>query len=353
MNATSQPTSRSASSGMQAYTEALERALGLVVAEARREVAMHRAEGDAVIARLEQRGAELERTVSDRVAAGIAEGLAGIEARLAASVEEMRPDEGPVRELSERAGAIEGRVAELDEALEAATSAFADDEGARAARETAFGEKLSEISAEIERLRDEPAPPDRGAEIDAVAARLAELADKVTELGERPGKEGPPGRLGVCREWADGVHYQGDVVTHGGATWQALRDTGREPPHADWRCLAAAGQDGRTFRVRDTYDEAETYLALDVVAIGGSGFVARHDDPGPCPGDGWQLISGRGKTGMPGKPGDKGDKGDRGAPGEPLVGAVVTDDGVLRLTNGDGSTLQADFYPVLEKVQRA
>jgi hypothetical protein len=42
---------------------------------------------------------------------------------------------------------------------------------------------------------------------------------------------------------ADAVHYPGDVVTHDGSTYQALRDTARAPPVDDWICLARAGRD--------------------------------------------------------------------------------------------------------------
>jgi hypothetical protein len=36
----------------------------------------------------------------------------------------------------------------------------------------------------------------------------------------------------------------GDVVVHDGGVYQALRDTGKEPGHADWLLLAPAGRDG-------------------------------------------------------------------------------------------------------------
>jgi hypothetical protein len=65
--------------------------------------------------------------------------------------------------------------------------------------------------------------------------------------------------------------------------------------------------------VRGTFAEGETYAALDIVALGGSSFIARHDAPGACPGSGWQLIASAGK---PGKPGPKGDDGAPGARGE-------------------------------------
>jgi hypothetical protein len=47
--------------------------------------------------------------------------------------------------------------------------------------------------------------------------------------------------------------------------------------------------------------------------LNGSAFVARADDPGPCPGDGWQLIASAGRAG---KPGPKGERGERGLPSQ-------------------------------------
>jgi hypothetical protein len=64
--------------------------------------------------------------------------------------------------------------------------------------------------------------------------------------------------------------------------------------------------------VKGTWKEGETYAHLNIVALNGSSFIARHDDPGQCPGDGWQLIASAGK---PGKPGPKGDRGDAGPTG--------------------------------------
>ncbi|MGY8661776.1 hypothetical protein Q3C01_05325 [Bradyrhizobium sp. UFLA05-109] len=64
-----------------------------------------------------------------------------------------------------------------------------------------------------------------------------------------------------------------------------------------------------------TYREGETYAFLNVVALNGSSFVARCDDPGPCPGDGWQLIASAGRAGKPGPKGERGELGPRGLPG--------------------------------------
>ena len=115
------------------------------------------------------------------------------------------------------------------------------------------------------------------------------------------------------------VHYRGDIVTHRGSTYQARCDTAREPPHEDWICVAHAGvdgkdgRDGRSLEVRGLFSDKETYKALDIVALNGGSFIAKKDNPGPCPGAGWQLIASQGKRG------DKGERGLQGIPGVPVV----------------------------------
>jgi len=43
------------------------------------------------------------------------------------------------------------------------------------------------------------------------------------------------------------VHYERELVTHQGSTYQALRDTGRAPLDQDhWICIAAGGLDGQS-----------------------------------------------------------------------------------------------------------
>jgi hypothetical protein len=131
------------------------------------------------------------------------------------------------------------------------------------------------------------------------------------------GERGPTGTLRVAEPWTERVHYAGEVVTHSGGTWQAVRDTGRPVATEDWVCLAAPGgagrdgRDGRSMTVRGTYESKLSYRALDVVALDGGLFVARRDDPGPCPGDGWQLSAMRGKKGEAGAKGDPGVRGER------------------------------------------
>lgn len=168
------------------------------------------------------------------------------------------------------------------------------------------------------------------------------------------GNQGPEGSLRAVRDWVpEGVSYEGDVVAHAGATWQAIRDTGAEPPSGDWRMLASAGRDGehgRSFRVAETWDAEKAYAALDVVALNGGSFVARRDDPGICPGEGWQMLASRGKPGQPGERGKQGPKGDRGDAGPSVIALGVDEQGLLTLVNGDGSAVTCDLYPLLSRL---
>ena len=61
---------------------------------------------------------------------------------------------------------------------------------------------------------------------------------------------------------------------------------------------------------------------LEIVALNGSSFIAKIDEPGPCPGDGWQLIASAGKPGKPGMKGDRGEAGPKGEKGEAGLPAV-------------------------------
>jgi hypothetical protein len=121
----------------------------------------------------------------------------------------------------------------------------------------------------------------------------------------------------------DTVYYAGDVIAYDGGTFQAKRDTGQPPSHADWICLAIAGRDGSSVNIRSTFDANADYRRLDVVALNGGSFIALKDAPGPCPGAGWQLIASQGKRGPPGEKGERGPPGLRGDPG--LSGATIRD----------------------------
>src|SRR5262249_53445799 len=111
---------------------------------------------------------------------------------------------------------------------------------------------------------------------------LIELVKGIQEEGiaGSPGPCGPPGPAGlfpVAKAWhSDSVRYAGEVVTYAGATWQALRDTGQQPPARDWLCLAAPA---RSPKSRGIYDPDTSYAELDIVVCDKGVWIARKDDP--------------------------------------------------------------------------
>lgn len=172
--------------------------------------------------------------------------------------------------------------------------------------------------------------------------------------GER-GERGADGKLAIARAWVSGVHYEGDIRSHAGGTWQAVKDTAGEPPHDGWICIAgrgADGKDGAGFNPRRLWEAEETYQKLDVVALNGGSFVALHDEPGPCPGDGWMRLTQPGKRGEKGDRGDRGERGERGLPAATVKSMAVDGEGVVTLTNADGSTVTCDLYPLLTRITR-
>lgn len=159
-------------------------------------------------------------------------------------------------------------------------------------------------------------------------------------------QDGKDGRLPVVKAWADRVYYEGEVCSHDGATYQASVDTGRAPPHADWTCIAAKGRDGidaDQIKIDGTFDPEKQYGRLAIVQLNGASFIAKKDDPGPCPGEGWQLMAQQGKRGGPGLV-TKADRGTR------PVDMSITADGVLTLKMDDGGEVECDLYPLLSRL---
>ena len=180
-----------------------------------------------------------------------------------------------------------------------------------------FEERFTKLAHEVKRGSEIPQ-----GELLAKIEELQHQLDELKKVAAQPGPQGPPGKLPLVKEYvADRVHYEADVVTHAGALWQASGDTVHAPPHSDWVCLARAGRDGLTPIVRGTYHVHQAYKKLDIVALDGAAFIARRDNPGVCPGDGWQLLSRQGKPGPRGESitGPRGEKGERGEPGVTVV----------------------------------
>jgi hypothetical protein len=195
-----------------------------------------------------------------------------------------------------------------------------------------------------EAIKGEDADPEAVAAIVLEQIKPAvdeELSEAVRRIDSRLARvrDGKDGKLPVAKAWEDRVHYEGEVATHRGALWQASADTGREPPHADWTCLAARGDDGLTPEFVGTYEEGAEHRRLDVVALNGGSFVALRNSPGPCPGDGWQLLASRGKTG-PALKGEPGPPGDPGKDAAEVAGVYRSGDEIV-VTFADGREMRA------------
>jgi hypothetical protein len=130
---------------------------------------------------------------------------------------------------------------------------------------------------------------------EALDARIATIKDGEPGPPGEPGPEGAPGRDG--------------------------RD-GRD------------GADGRTGEARGKYEPDESYRALDRVSFNGSEWIAKRDEPGPLPGDGWML----------------GAQGKRGRPG-PGIEAVSLDGYKLAFEASDGKRLTIDLRGVFERYE--
>jgi hypothetical protein len=170
------------------------------------------------------------------------------------------------------------------------------------------------------------------------------------------GVEGPPGKLPIAKIWRqDEIAYEGAVVTYAGALWQAVKDTAQAPGHKDWICLAAAGRDGASINPRGLYQEASDYQRLDLVALNGGSFIAKEDDPGPCPGAGWQLVASQGSRGIKGEKGigergPKGDKGDKGESAPRLVSWRIDRGNYRAIARmSDGSELVMELRELFEQ----
>lgn len=114
------------------------------------------------------------------------------------------------------------------------------------------------------------------------------------------------------------------------------------------------GKDAREVTPKGLYDPEAEYRSLDVVMLSGSAFVAKRDEPGECPGEGWMLLAQRGKRG------DRGERGERGLPGkdgkdgpQPVAFKLEPDTMQLMMVLDSGDVLEADFSPVVEAVIQA
>lgn len=186
-----------------------------------------------------------------------------------------------------------------------------------------------------------------------ISQKLAKVRDgKDGEPGKegQPGKDGQDGKLPIAREWTDTVHYEGEVVRHNGETYQALKNTGREPPHSDWGVMARRGTDGRGFILRGTYDASAEYKQHDIVMINRNSFAAKYDSPGECPGDGWQLFACSGYKGKEGPPGQTGPTGADGRSVSIVKWEADPDEMALRVADSTGNSFIVDLRPIADRI---
>jgi len=196
----------------------------------------------------------------------------------------------------------------------------------------ALAAELGSVAARIERdLRAQMTTmlAEAREEIATLRAWRAEAALQVAGLIGPTGPAGPPGDRGEPGEGIIGPAGEQGIP---GPTGER-------------------GPDGRTLAFRGHWKAAEAYEALDVVMLDGSSFVAVSDAPGACPGEGWRLLSPRGKAGPPGVAGPIGERGYPGPPGPLPEALAVDDEGMLTLRYSDGTRLDCDLYPVLAKLR--
>lgn len=157
-----------------------------------------------------------------------------------------------------------------------------------------------------------PAPAGKDADPELVAELVGEKVREAVaalpppEKGEKgdKGEAGPMGSLPIVDPYQDRVYYEGEACTYDGGVYQAVRDTGKVPGHADWRCIVARGMDGAEGK--------------------------------------------EGKQGPQGKQGKPGQRGERGAG---AIRARLSEDGQHQITTfSDGTEVVCDMYPVFSKV---
>ena len=79
--------------------------------------------------------------------------------------------------------------------------------------------------------------------------------------------------------------------------------------------------------------------------------MARRDDPGACPGDGWQLFASAGRRGQQGLKGERGERGPEGPLAiAPRIASSEIDAGYnLSLRYADGSRDTIPLRPAFEQ----
>jgi hypothetical protein len=185
-----------------------------------------------------------------------------------------------------------------------------------------------------------------------VRERLAALRDGKDGEPGKDGRDGQPGEPG--RDGKDGEPGRPGLDGKDGKDGEPGQpgEPGLPGEPGEKGLDGKDGKDGREWVVRGTYNAEETYERGHVVALNGGSFVAKMDEPGPCPGEGWQLLASVGKRGNPGEPGKPGLRGDPGLPGATITGFEV--EGMMLIASmSDGTLIECDLQRAFEAYHRA
>jgi hypothetical protein len=140
-----------------------------------------------------------------------------------------------------------------------------------------------------------------------------ELANRVEELEQRAR------RFKLATSGADGwENYIQSLILQERDYFEGLLTEVIAQLHRDILDETKAMLDAAlSLRIKGTYQVGTKYERGDMVALDGGSFVARKDNPGPCPGAGWQLMAKQGQRGIAGP------EGKRGPPGNIITGWIV------------------------------
>ena len=158
-------------------------------------------------------------------------------------------------------------------------------------------------------------------------ASVSENALKLErQVGEKLAalQDGPPGPQGPSGERGE----PGEAITG------PPGETGPPGPPGEAGEAGPPGEVPYVGEVCGLYDPTRVYRGFDLVTWHGSEWRAKHDAPGPLPGDGWALA---GQVGGRGRTGEKGERGPPGLPGPTIVDWAIEEYRAAPILS-DGST---------------
>jgi len=171
-------------------------------------------------------------------------------------------------------------------------------------------EKIAALEAALHELVSRPTPPagEQGQPGEKGETGLSGPPGPPGEPGAKgdPGPAGPAGPAGERGPMGDRGH---DGAAGAPGEPGKAGETGEVGATGPSGGKGDPGAPGREWRSAGTYEPRKAYSWGDVVKLDGGAFVATRDDPGACPGDGWDNLVQRGKSGP------RGERGERGAPG--------------------------------------